>query len=642
MKDKGFKIIALKPLKGCHPDYLKILTENQFYFFYNNYIIDKRDKISVVETIPIDFYNVNNIQVNISAIVGKNGSGKSTIVELLLRAINNLAELQHGIIAELTKIPRLKVDLYFHTDRYYKLRVSNSAVQVFKYDRNGNKLPKPIKDFPLKQFFYTIAVNYSHYAHNIRDLKGEVNWLNGLFHKNDGYQTPLAINPMRTDGNIDINNENHLVKSRLIGNLLRPVRKVGLNFRKVTENLEATSLRLSLNKSKRDSILYQLSDENNKNMLEIRLSDLEIDQEEILKKLDNAFYFGYEKLNKKKYKIALDYLLYKMVSIATKYPDYLEYFSKEKKIFYPNKVELFVKELSNDQSHITFKLRQTINFIKYKHIKLEDRNLNLSDLSEKINRLETRKKETEIAEFVPPPIFNTEIILKGVDTKKRIEFRMLSSGEKQMIYSISSILYHLINLNSIRQSRRRTRYDFVNIILEEIELYFHPEMQRTYIYNILESLRRLRLWRIRAINFCFVTHSPFILSDIPDSNILFLNEKGLPDERNQQVKTFGGNIHDLLKDKFFLEKGYMGEVAKIKINSAIDFLNSKIGKESNEQILVTDEWTEHSIKKLIEIIGEPLIRDSLRDLYLQAFVINNEAQIDREISLLKAHKRKFK
>jgi hypothetical protein len=67
-----------------------------------------------------------------------------------------------------------------------------------------------------EHLFYTQVSNYSLYAYNTNDFQPESTWLNGIFHKNDGYQTPIVLNPMRTEGNIDVNKENSLAKDRLI------------------------------------------------------------------------------------------------------------------------------------------------------------------------------------------------------------------------------------------------------------------------------------------------------------------------------------------------------------------------------------------------------------------------------------------
>lgn len=171
---------------------------------------------------------------------------------------------------------------------------------------------------------------------------------------------------------------------------------------------------------------------------------------------------------------------------------------------------------------------------------------------------------------------------------------------------MSSILYHLYNLNSIRRSKTRKAYNYVNIILEEIELYFHPELQRTYIKTILDSLSQLRFNRIYSINFCFVTHSPFILSDIPNTNILFLQEDGRPLANVRQLLTFGGNIHDLLANSFFLSNGFIGEFAKEKIQEVIIQLSKGT---------TTEVYSEDEIRQIINLIGEPFLREKLMEMY---------------------------
>ena len=59
-------------------------------------------------------------------------------------------------------------------------------------------------------------------------------------------------------------------------------------------------------------------------------------------------------------------------------------------------------------------------------------------------------------------------------------------------------------------------------MLEEIELYFHPEWQRSFTCNLMEIIGQLTFKQIRSINVLYVTHSPYILSDIPKTNVLFL------------------------------------------------------------------------------------------------------------------------
>jgi predicted ATP-binding protein involved in virulence len=116
----------------------------------------------------------------------------------------------------------------------------------------------------------------------------------------------------------------------------------------------------------------------------------------------------------------------------------------------------------------------------------------------------------------------------------------------------SSLVYHLNNLSSI-VNPALVCYSNVNIIFDEIELYFHPNMQRTFLTYLLNYLNIAGFQNIYGLNFCFVTHSPFILSDIPSENILFLKKREDKSTENVTLKTFGANIHELLMDGFFMQ-----------------------------------------------------------------------------------------
>lgn len=92
------------------------------------------------------------------------------------------------------------------------------------------------------------------------------------------------------------------------------------------------------------------------------------------------------------------------------------------------------------------------------------------------------------------------------------------------------------------------------------------------------------------------THSPFILSDIPKNNVLFL-ENGKTVLEQMQDDTFGANIHSLLQNGFFLNGAPIGDFAKHKINEM--FL--KLHKGDCSQELYNE----------ILLVGEPFIKSQL-------------------------------
>lgn len=659
----SFQVIAIKPLTGCNKKYLKLLTEQCIYYLYKEYTIDPdSDTITKESTVPDSLYNVqslNNakIKVSISAVSGKNGSGKSTLLELLFLAINNFSVKfnKKNKKADLSFVDGIRVEFYFRTYsynlknvetvKYYKIRVYDNEVTIQQYKKSMNvhvinKNSIPADKFKLQDFFYTVTINHSHYAYNTDDLG---DWLNGLFHKNDAYQTPLVLNPMRTRGDFKISRENHLVKSRLIANLVKPSSK--FNFRKLTDNHEVVEFDITLNDTKRNKTLYELPNEQLKLNDKIRLLDLNLDEDLILKKINKYYKFTYDSSNKRTLRIAFDYLKYKLVNICLTYADYEIYFDKNKKNFNEELLDTYFKELFiNDESHITFKLKQTLNYICFSknNIAIKKQKVSLSEISDLISKIQDDKKYSKIntIELIPPPFFNTDIILKS-EKNEKIEFKTLSSGEKQKIYSISSILYHLSNLDSVKNTATKTAYTNVNIVLEEIELYFHPEMQRNFINDILDSISGLELHKLKAINFCFVSHSPFILSDIPSENILFLEAIGNKAVQLLEEKsTFGANIHDLLKDGFFMKNGAIGEFAKKRITETIQWLNKTKEEKEKKERSIENEFElqlndKEYHKNIIAIIDERLIKSKLLEMYSEIFD-NDERKkhLEKEIERL--------
>ena len=113
------------------------------------------------------------------------------------------------------------------------------------------------------------------------------------------------------------------------------------------------------------------------------------------------------------------------------------------------------------------------------------------------------------------------------------------------------------------------KYKFVNIILDEVELYFHPEMQRQFVFLLLHAIRCVKFRHLKGIHILFATHSPFILSDIPSDHVLAL---GLRNEKDKEepIKTFGANIMEMLSNTFFMDSS-IGETVRREISKLVEY-----------------------------------------------------------------------
>lgn len=676
----SFKLLAIRPLDNCHQKYRRILKPGLFYRFINEYKFtpekaEPAEKIIATVKGPENLYRITRpggkfLPVTLSAVVGKNGVGKSTLFELLFLSIyiissqkeilkdnlpalrSDLVTLQLDPVKNKTDIEKcteqieaqefiennLAVEIYYQVeDLIFCLQLNNGILTKYTY-RHDNKAIKTYKitettlqkDIKIESLFYSIVINYSIYGLNSSQSGG---WLESLFHKNDGYQTPIVINPLRTDGVIDINSELHLAQSRLLANLMD----------------DSMQVKEILDNKKVNSVIFTLDDDKLKSFGAVNLDNIIANQKKLYNDGgDEIFKKAYETLTGEKINITkaklevlhfdkiVKYTVKKLLKIAVKYIEYKDYYdlpaSPKAPIPALPKLQDYLDILKTDKTHITLKLRQIFNCVRFnllredtgKQIFWNDNslNINLSDLIDRIKKAQRKAKAEDLIEIIPVAFYKPAFTIgDGSD------FHTLSSGEQQLVHTTQSLLYHLINLNTVFKSvNTKKKFSHVNIMLDEVELYFHPDFQKRMISDLLSGISKLKIDHITGINIIFSTHSPFILSDIPGSNILKLDD-GAPSPSG--IETFGANIHEMLADSFFLKKGFMGDFAKLQINEAITFIK---GYDDKKAIDPSAKWTKESTKSFIELIGEPLIKHSMEELYYQKF----GDMLDEEIIRLQA------
>lgn len=665
----SFKILAIRPLKNCRKSFLKNLEVNRFYKFYNDYEffngetkidnyeneIDISDKsiteIIYNESIPENFYGN---KINISAVVGKNGSGKSTLLELIYIAFYNLS-IEIGAIkknAKFFKIFNINLELYFLLEnKIYQIIFSSKPPYIRCFEKNKQKFVL-IDDeknhlnelLDKNSFLYNIVINYSLYGLNSKEVG---DWIESIFHKNDGYQTPIVLNPMRTDGNFDINTETDLAKQRFITNLV-------LNENLLSIGTHKRILNFTIELKYENNFGYYIDDNDPSQYYD--------DPGEYFKNYLLKFFFKfnsneldltYDGINK----ILINYILRKLVKITEQYDfykDYNIYVEESNNTYTINNSKEFYTQLNLDNSHITLKLKQALNFLFFNNLRNKKQSIlftnyyekqtfvdnNFRDFFEEVNqnvnnniKFFKNKNNCQAIYFLPPAIFTSDFILDG-----DYSFSALSSGEKQRIYSLNSILYHLLNLNSVHLNKNaKYKYENLNVILDEIELYYHPEMQINYVKDLIDNVNKLKLDYIKNLNFTFITHSPFILSDIPKQNVLFLevNENQISQPKDYQIKnTFAGNISELLEDSFFLKDGLVGAFAKQKVEETIEWLLEIEEKLKTKNFQANPEKVEY-YKKIINVIDETVIHYKLKEKFYELFPFEfEEDQKEKELKKL--------
>ena len=315
----------------------------------------------------------------------------------------------------------------------------------------------------------------------------------------------------------------------------------------------------------------------------------------------------------------LHYIFIKLIRISLTYSHYNRWFKDENKFI--NTKEYF-ETLLNDTSHITYKLKQAVNFLKYKELQYTHNEIvDIEVCSNQIERIKQENNDEVINRYLPPSLFDIDIILEN-----EINFNTLSSGEKQKIYSVNSILYHLNNIDSVQGYLKQ--YKNVNIVLDEIELYFHPELQRSYLNHLHNTISKTNSNNILGLNILFVTHSPFILSDIPDTKILFL-EKDSKDIQSKtiaskkKIKTFGANIHDLLINGFFMDNS-IGEYALKEIKNIVNFHYEVMNLK--DEILEEKENQYNNLKDKFYFIQEHIGEE-----YISGIIKNHLMDIEKKL-----------
>lgn len=195
------------------------------------------------------------------------------------------------------------------------------------------------------------------------------------------------------------------------------------------------------------------------------------------------------------------------------------------------------------------------------------------------------------------------------------EWNGLSSGELS-----------LLNLFGRLYGIKDEVQDDILLLIDEVDLGLHPEWQRRWVNDVLPLIGEILRTKNNILQVIISTHSPIILSDLFDKDIIFLSE-------NSDNRTFGQNIYELFNTSFVLDNvqgkfstNYIKEVAEV---FKPDQIHEKITKFLEKYFAnVEGEQSSEYFEEAIKLIGEPIVRNHFLNK-LKQFKNNNKEELIR-------------
>ena len=592
--------------------------------------IDKND-----DYIP-DFFGKN---INITAIVGKNGSGKSSILELIsflrlekikqitdanvclvfinnekLYVFNNVGYM-HDFYCNIPIINNTKLLLknkFIFTEELFEITIFTNKSDDFT---NQSPIHESLQSRSYDSFYNG---NYILYA-NTNEVLSKHSELNAKYAILLGYDENF----------FDFLNESFIFNMMKIEVDINKERELNIGYDDLSEE------------EKDLNYFFTNFHINFINLGDVSKKDKEVEKIELIYKF-LSFYFLNEyigvisRFESDFNSTVKENFLYKVikeiVSIVNSIKEenkvgiyiyilemvkkYYLIFDKLFKDIFKNKIGMLDDYTSNTKRLKYIKKYSKIINILDKNFIYEEHKRESSYLASKYQTITTQLinsffNKIKKSSFLDDLYFSGYMRLNFYNQNKKYNYRQLSSGEKQLLEFIINFSYTLSTMNYTDKSL---------LFIEEIEVTLHPEWQRklfNIILNVFKKLKKLNKIHLNnKYHIFYTTHSPFLISDIPKNNILFLRN-GKQDKGILHKQTFGANIHTLLSDSFFMEDGLMGEFAKSKIMQIQKFYKKVLKYKENEKVkkayICFYNKKQKEFERIQSIIGEPFLKTIVKN-----------------------------
>lgn len=259
-----------------------------------------------------------------------------------------------------------------------------------------------------------------------------------------------------------------------------------------------------------------------------------------------------------------------------------------------------------------------------------------------VDEIRALQKELLFKTFLISEIQEVEKKISNLEEKILKYLQSVDEDLRESLFigtSLNSLLYfegfsnenktlrYLYDLSSGEVRSLKYRYEILHSMIQpygvwwyidEPESFLHPEWCRTFIFDYMNAYKGVKDYIIsmgdsatsdkfnpnKRFTLIFATHSPFLLSDLTNDYIIYLEKKERQvHEIKAEKECFAGNIGQMYNINFFM-KSTIGEFAKQKLKNIINTIDS--------EEVVTDE----EIKKwkiLVSKIGDDLLKNLIRD-----------------------------